>query len=444
MAYHGTARLEGFRVRSAARLQLGQRSATPIVRGPLLSFLRDCGVRNTVTNSYSDKELNEMRISLESDLVERKRSASDGNRIRRNICALANDLPGHGRPGVILIGVEDDGSCADIKVTDRLLRDLAGMRDDGNIIPLPSLTVQKRRLGGCEVAVLLVDPSWSPPVRYKGRVWVRVGPTARHATPQEEQRLAERRRRGIYRSTRDPLPKLVSTISTWITYSNSTSLVLWLTRYWIRTAGRSENQLRSLRLLTRDIPTWGALLGLSPDPLGWIPGAYVQVLRIDGTVITDPILANNRLRGRLEDVLRRMIELLQLNVRTRVGLAADLTETRSPDFPLVALQQLALNAVMHRTYEGTNAPVRVNWYNDRIEFISPGGLYGQVNPENFGRGATDYRNPLVAEIMHNLGFAQRFGMGLPLARQALERNGNPPPNFGLTSTHVVATVKAAP
>ncbi len=76
------------------------------------------------------------------------------------------------------------------------------------------------------------------------------------------------------------------------------------------------------------------------------------------------------------------------------------------------MQQLVRNAVLHRTYETTNAPVRVYWYSDRIEIHSPGGLYGQVNPENFGQPqVTDYRNPLLAEAMKALGFVQRFGVG---------------------------------
>lgn len=383
-----------------------------------------------------------MRISLESDQVERKRSASDRNNIRRNICALANNLPGHPGPGVILIGVEDDGSCAGITITDRFLRDLAGMRDDGNIIPLPSLTVQRRLLGDCEVAVLFVDPSWNPPVRYRGRVWIKVGPTTRQATPQEERRLAERRRAGDLPF--DSRPALEATIANLdLNFVSEQYLPGAVAPEVLDQNQRTlEEQLRSLRLLHGDHPTWGALLGLSKEPLGWLPGAYVQMLRIDGVAITDPIPASHRLVGRLEDVLRKMIELLQLNIKTRVGFATDLREKRRPDYPLIALQQLALNAVMHRTYEGTNTPVRIHWYNDRVELTSPGGLYGQVTAENFGTGATDYRNPLLAEIMHNMGFAQRFGLGLPLAKQALARNGNPPPEFNLTSSHVTVTVRA--
>ncbi|MDE2974546.1 MAG: hypothetical protein OXU64_07480 [Gemmatimonadota bacterium] len=47
-----------------------------------------------------------------------------------------------------------------------------------------------------------------------------------------------------------------------------------------------------------------------------------------------------------------------------------------------ALRQIAYNAVMHRTYEGTNAPVRVTWYDDRVEIISPGGRRN-AQPEPF-------------------------------------------------------------
>ena len=70
------------------------------------------------------------------------------------------------------------------------------MKDDGNIMPIPSLVVQKHILSGCEVAAIVVEPSRSPPVRFRGRVWVRVGPTVRQATPEEEQRLTERRLAG--------------------------------------------------------------------------------------------------------------------------------------------------------------------------------------------------------------------------------------------------------
>ncbi len=97
---------------------------------------------------------------------------------------------------------------------------------------------------------------------------------------------------------------------------------------------------------------------------------------------------------------------------------------------------------MHRTYEGTNAPVRITWFSDRIEMQNPGGPFGQVTRQSFGQpGITDYRNPHLAEAMKNLGYVQRFGVGIQLARQELAKNGNPPLEFVVEDAHVLAIVR---
>jgi ATP-dependent DNA helicase RecG len=123
-------------------------------------------------------------------------------------------------------------------------------------------------------------------------------------------------------------------------------------------------------------------------------------------------------------------------------ITAQPVEAHKPDYPIVALQQLARNAVLHRNYEGTNAPARIYWFSDRVEILSPGGPFGQVTPTNFGNpGMTDYRNPHLAEVMKNLGYVQRFGIGIQVARRELERNGNPPLDFIVEDTHVLAIVR---
>nr|WP_228060734.1 MULTISPECIES: AAA family ATPase [unclassified Coleofasciculus] len=86
------------------------------------------------------------------------------------------------------------GTCANFPITDELLRTLADMRSDGNILPFPLLTVGKRIISGCELAVAIVEPSDAPPVRFNGRTWIRVGPRRATATPEEERRLNEKRR----------------------------------------------------------------------------------------------------------------------------------------------------------------------------------------------------------------------------------------------------------
>ena len=146
---------------------------------------------------FTEDALLKIIAAGESDRVEFKESLSGdtASRIREAICAFANDLPDHRRPGFVFVGVKDDGTISDFSVTDRVLQTLANMKTDGNIVPPPSLTVEKRvLLRGKEVALITVQPSNSPPVRLKGAIHVRIGPRRGIATSQDERILNERRR----------------------------------------------------------------------------------------------------------------------------------------------------------------------------------------------------------------------------------------------------------
>lgn len=98
---------------------------------------------------------------------------------------------------------------------------------------------------------------------------------------------------------------------------------------------------------------------------------------------------------------------------------------------------------MHRTYENMNSPVRLYWFTDRIEILSPGGAFGAVNSENFGEpGLADYRNPHLADAMKVLGFVQRFGVGIQTAQRELAENNNPPIQFNVDQNWVRCVIKA--
>ena len=398
-----------------------------------------------VPNGYTDDELAAMMTAAESDLVERKQSLS-GNateKVSRSICAFANDLPNHGRAGVILIGVTDDGRCAGLDIDDRLLKRLADLRDDGRTLPLPSMDVQRRQIGGCDVAAVIVHPSTQPPVRYEGRVWVRVGPTVRQASAEDEQRLAERRRSTDVSFDLRPADG-----------AEMGDLDLdYIERFYLGRAVAPEvlaenrrslqQQMRSLRLLRGDIPTWGALLAFGRDPRVWLPSAYLQFVRYEGPEIGDPVMDAQLVAGQLVDVIDGIRRILRFNIATRIDISSGAREIRTPDYPIDALTQLAYNTVMHRSYENSHSPSRINWFSDRVEILSPGGLISSMTLEDLRRGDTGYRNPLVAEIMKNLGFAQRFGAGIPLAYRSLAANLNPEPEFDMSHSSVRVVVRSA-
>ena len=401
-----------------------------------------------MTTRYSDSELEQMMTDLESELVERKRSLQgDGpTEVREAVCAFANDLPDHRRPGVIFVGADDAGKPSGTSVTDRLLRQLADIKTDGNIVPPPTLSVARHILQETPVAVVLVQPSDTPPVRYRGRTWIRVGSRRAIATLQDERILNEKRR---YRDPHfDAIPIPTARIEDLdLRRFEEEYLPLAVDPATLAENERTiEQRLAAMKMIGSDdnpTPTIAGILVLGKSPREFLPGAYVQFLRIAGNDLSDPVTDEARCDGPLLNLVNRLDDKLRSHLRTAVDFTSGDRETRESNYPLPALQQLARNAIMHRTYEGTNSPVHVYWYDDRIEITSPGGPYGAVSAANFGRpGLVDYRNPILAEAMRVLGLVQRYGAGIPSARRHLRDNGQPEPEFLTEPNWVQCTVRA--
>ena len=390
----------------------------------------------------SEQELYDLVKLGESERVEFKETARDKDAIRQAICSFANDLAGSEKPGVVVIGLRDDGSCANLTIEDELLTLLGGLRGDGKILPFPVMSVERRRVAGCEVAVVQVSPSEDTPHRVDGRCWIRVGSRRAQATREEERILVEKRvssqlefdSRGVLGATINDLD---------MGYFEQFYLPLAISPEVLEENDRSAlEQLRALRFLSSDgRPNPAALLTLAHEPRDFFPCAYIQFLRFAGEEMTDPIRAQREVSGRLTEQLEEVTRLLKANVEASMSVTSEPIHQVSYDYPPSALRQIVYNAVMHRDYE-LPLPVQLHWYKERIEIISPGGAYGNVTTKSFGEpGVVSYRNPLVAEVMKNAGYIERFGVGIQVAKKALRRNGNPPPEFQVESGLVRVTVR---
>ena len=397
---------------------------------------------------FTEKELLQIIATGESDRVEFKESLSRdaATRIREAICAFANDLPNHEKPGLVLVGVKDDRTIGKIAVTDRLLQQLADMKTDGNIVPPPSLTVEKRRLQDKDVAVVIVQPSNSPPVRYKGAIHVRIGPRRGIATSQDERILNEKRRYGDRPFDLQPIPTAGLSDLNLTHFQNEYLTAAFLDEILAANDRNLYEQLAATKMIVaadQPVATVLGILAIGKNPQDFLPGAYVQFLRINGSEYADEIIDSQEIRGAIPELLRHLEEKLVAHNRVAVDITTNYTEQRTELYPMEALHQITRNAVMHRTYEATNAPVHVYWFNDRIEVLSPGGAFGAVTSESFGEpGLVDYRNPNLADAMRTLGFVQRFGVGIPIAKKQLAEAGHREPEFDISNNFVRVTVKA--
>lgn len=366
-------------------------------------------------------------LSFESERVERTVSSTNRTKFGEAICAFANDLPGHGQPGYLVIGVDDDGTVRGVANANRLLQDLGSLRSDGNILPTPVMSVESLATNdGSTIVVVTVQPSSRPPVRFQGRTWVRVGARKAVATIEEERRLWERdidgQRTWDMRACQDAtlsdlaldlftLGFLPAAFSPEVIAANGRSVV---------------EQMAALRLFDtrRSQPTNAAMLMFAKDPLAYMPGAYVQFVRYEGLDQASRVLRDRRISGGLQSTLSQLDLLAQDLAGSRPARQHDLRDLNEFEYPPIALHELFMNAVIHRNYDGSTTPVFVSEYADRIEVLNPGSLYGDLSQSGFP-GATSYRNPAVAEAAKIMGFVNRFGRGLAIVKDELRQNGSP-------------------
>lgn len=386
------------------------------------------------------EELEGLIADLESDRVERTVSTGDTDKFSQAVCAFANDLPNHRQPGYLLVGVSDHGQVAGIGVSDQLLQSLAALRSNGNILPLPAITVAKLSMPGGDVAVVEVLPSDLPPVRYKGQVWIRVGPRKATASEQDERILSERRTARVLTADATPLQeaKLSDLSLALFAAYRQTAIAPQV----IESNHRSiEEQLASLRFfdLDRNCPTVAGILMFGTNSRYFLPGAYVQYLRLAGTSLTDAPADEAEISGDMLSVLRELDTRTKVNIHRTFEAVSVLREKTVSNYPEDAVRELMLNAILHRDYL-SNTPVKFYWFSDRIELHNPGGLFGEVTIDQLAR-RTSYRNPVVAEVLKTMGYVNRYGRGIQRAQDALAANGNSPAEFEADQRAFLAVIR---
>lgn len=391
----------------------------------------------------TEKQLKALLSDLESDRIERTVSTNNSDKFGQAICAFANDLPNHRQSGYLLVGVNDNGTLSGLTVTDELLKNLGGIRSDGNVLPQPAINVAKYSFEAGDIAVVEVIPSDLPPVRFKGRIHIRVGPRKAIANEQEERLLSERRV-ALARSF-DARPCTEGTLDDLALGQFDAYRREVVDQETIAANHRPvELQLASLRLFDpeRACPTHAGILLFGKNPRFFLPGSYVQFLKLPGTDLTDMPEDQAEISGDLHSILRELEGRLKLLIKTTMHPISTFEEKLLPDYPEWALRELLMNAVMHRNYD-SNSPIRFYAFSEHIEIQSPGGLYGEATPENFPT-RNSYRNPVIAEGMKSLGFVNRFGYGVQRAQALLEQNGNPRAQFEFDEHSVLVKIFRRP
>ncbi len=377
-------------------------------------------------------EIQELLHSTETYRVERTTSTGDMDKFQEAICAFANDLPNSRKNGYLILGAYDNGTLSGLKVTDDLLKKIAAIRSNGNILPIPVLSVDRFQFPEGDLLVAEVSPSDLPPVRYRGRTFIRIGPRRDIATEAEERILAERRM--SFMATFDTMPCLAAKLS-------DVNTDLLRTKYLIPLLGNElvesdarpiEEQMAAVGMYDTEhqCPTYAAVVLFGYKPRRFMPGLYVQYVCFKGEDVTSEVENEMQLEGNYCELLPRLESLLELSViKKKPVFVSILREEMVSNYPYQAIRELLLNACMHRDMQ-SNTPLRFYEFSSHLEILNAGGLYGNARPENFP-SVNDYRNPLVASAMKTLGYVNMFNRGVGQVQTDLKENGNQPAEFNV-------------
>lgn len=201
----------------------------------------------------------------------------------------------------------------------------------------------------------------------------------------------------------------------------------------------SIEQAYEMLAITRDgIPTLAAVLNFGLYPQGYFPQLAITAIVVPGKEIGDiskdaaRFSDNKRIEGTLPAMLSEAISFCKRNMKVRTiidpqsGERIDKTE-----YPIEAIREVILNALIHRDYshftEGT--PVQINFFTDRMEIHSPGGLYGRMTVEDLGKSRPDLRNPALATMSEFLLKTENRYSGIPTIRREMAAAGLPAPVF---------------
>ena len=201
-----------------------------------------------------------------------------------------------------------------------------------------------------------------------------------------------------------------------------------------------EAQQMEMLNITRDgVPTLAAVLNFGIYPQGYLPQLGITAVVVPGKEIGDTaqgdaarFVDNKRIEGTIAEMVEEALAFCKRNMKTRTIIDPQTgRRTDQTEYPLSALREAILNALIHRDYsiytEGT--PVQLDFFTDRLEIHSPGSLYGRTTVEQLGHSRPDLRNPALAVMAETLTDAENRYSGIPTIRREMAAYGLPAPVF---------------
>jgi len=382
--------------------------------------------------STPEATIRQMLAGGETSTVEFKIKAPRPSELAERICGMANTRTG----GTILFGVEDEtgrivGIARPNETIDTILRATRLIKPAVTLdSPVPEVSV----LDGRTIIVIQVPANNGTLYQAGAGCWIRKGThTIPMTTAEIETHLntygSTRWEAGLCpRATIDDIdPELVER---YLAYRAERS------RLKMRHTSR-EDLLLGLECAARDPqteeirPTNAGMLLFAYDPQLQIPQSEVVCIRYADRLGVGKYVDRKNFLGNLPEVIDKVADFLELHTRVGAEIRGFKREDL-PEYPIEALREAVVNAVVHRDYSRIGETVRIFVYADRVEVHSPGLLLPGITTNDLAnmRVTSRPRNPLIAQFLRDIpGYMERVGTGVRLMINEMRQLGLPDPEF---------------
>lgn len=322
--------------------------------------------------------------------------------------------------GIIYIGISDKKEIKGFEYTNSMLGDLTN-----KIVNLLGIHPQIDCIKINKKDVLQIKIKKSTlPISYKGKYYTRVGNTTREMQGEE-------------------LRSFFIKGTNWDGLTGNYSLDEIdpeTVRKFIRMASRNgrlktadENEdiktiLKKLKLIINGKLTNAGIMLFGNDPQKYFINALVRVGRFkDETTI----IGDRRIEGNLFKQIEEAEEAIKNFINVRYEITGEqLTRKNVWDYPLEAIREALLNAVIHRDYFKYNVQTQIKIFNDWIWFFNIGGLPEGITLEQLKTTHPSVaRNPLIVHIFYLAGLIEEYGSGIGRIMNSLKEANLPEPEF---------------
>lgn len=372
----------------------------------------------------------------ESDVVEFKEQWTAS--ALKELCAFANT-----KGGILYVGVQNDGSIVGTSADDAQQLLIASHCDTKlHITPV----IEVERHAGRAVLAITVRPS-AHLVRLDGRYYKRVG-TASIEMAEDE--MASRLVRQADR--------------TWDEFAAPATLEKDIDeaaiRVFVRDAHGREHPrvplsiqesdpidviLRNLDLLTASSqPTYAAVLLFGRQPQQWIRSAMIRMAYFRSI---DDFTAYPDCTGTLFEQLDRALRHIESANPPTFSFSQDsIQRVERPQYPLVAIREALINALVHRDYMRRGSDIEVKMFPDRLVISNPGGLLRGMTLSELRQTPhrSERRNPLIASTCFLVYLVERYGTGTTRIVSECAKAGLPDPEFAADADTFTVTFWKAP